>query len=115
MVSTLKRYWEASSETFRCIHVARSIIKSRRFGKGQRIDFALLRFVSFRFGLLRFFCWWAIRDQGIHCDPPVLALPGERKDAALHELLTTARRNISVLFCRGEINGFVQDPICFLK
>lgn len=71
--STLKRYREAISETFTCIHVPRSLIKSRTNGKGQRIYFALLRFVSFRFGLLRVFCWGAICDQGFHCDAPFLA------------------------------------------
>jgi hypothetical protein len=56
MASTLNRYREASSETFKCIHELRNIINARKFGKTKMSDVAFGRLVSREFGLSRFFC-----------------------------------------------------------
>jgi len=71
MASTLNRYREASSETFKCIHAARSFIKSRRFGKSQKTAVALRRFESQQVGLRRVF--WQVCKKRAYGDLPVAA------------------------------------------
>src|SRR5260370_17754881 len=111
MASTLKRYRGASSETFKCIHVPRNSIKSRMFGKGQKVGLSSLRFISFPCGLLRGFCWWAIGHQGFHRDPALLTLAHDFENVSSHKLLPTPSTDIRIGFGRGEVNGLVKASI----
>ena len=81
------------------------------FGKGQKMGFVSLRSISLCCGLLRVFCWWAVRHQGFHRDAASLTLAYYSEDVFRHKLLPTPRSYVPVAFRRREGNGLKEATV----